>query len=115
MAAYIRSVISYHYTPLYAAGLVVRKDVDQLEIILLKKILGIAQSANQNVVSNIYGTNFTSLGDQVAEAGTKLRLHTKSLKDFVSKYEEHLLFEELICGESKLQELDPQAYNQWVS
>lgn len=115
VAAYVRSVISYHYTPLFAAGLVVRKDVDQREIILMKKVLGIASSASQNVVMNIYGTNYTSIGDQVAEAGTKLRLHTKSLKDFASKHEEHLLFEELICKESKLEELDPIAYQKWKS
>jgi DNA-binding transcriptional ArsR family regulator len=115
VAAYVRSVLSYHYVPLYAAGLVERKDVDAREATLLKKVLGIAMSANHNVVRNIYETNYTSIGDQVAEAGTKLRLVTRALKEFVSKSEEHQLYQELIIGEQTLEMLDPKAYKQWMS
>lgn len=79
--------------PLYAARLVERKDVEARETTLVKKMLGIAMSTKADVVRNIYGVHHKSIGDMVAEAGTKLRRNTRSLKDQRTTKEEHQLFE----------------------
>lgn len=110
----MRSAISYQFVPLYAAKLVERKDVDTRETILLKKALGMAMNSKPNAVQNIYGTMYKSLGDMVAEAGTKLRKNTRALKDQVTKGEEHMLFEQKLIAEERLQAVAPQVYDQYM-
>lgn len=102
---------SYQYVPLYAAKLVERKDVDARETILLKKALGMAMNSKANAVRKIYGAIYQSLGDQVAEACTKLRKNIRALKDQVTKGEEHMLFEQKLIAEERLKAVALQVYD----
>lgn len=57
---------------------------------------------------------YESLGDMVAEAGTKLREKTRAFKDQVTKGEEHLLFEQKLIAEERLQAVAPKLYDQYL-
>jgi len=113
--AYVRSVVRYQYTPLCAARMITRKDVDHREAVLTKKILGIAASANQAAVMNVYGLHFANLGDEVARAGTLLRQFTIELNDKRSTIDEHIWFEDLRIKEERLEELAPEEYKKYKS
>jgi len=97
-----------------AARLVTSHDVDKREGVLTKMVLGIPMSANQDVVRNVYGLHYTSLGEDIAYAGARLRKNTITLHDVVTeKDNEHELYDSLLLMEDQYKEDNPEAHALW--
>jgi hypothetical protein len=76
-AAFYRSLLVYYMTPIYAAGLIKKHEIDNLEAELLRKQNLMPNDVRSTVINNLLGHFTTPTSSVIAIKGSQLRQFSK--------------------------------------